>query len=159
MRPDERGGDQRGFYKAPRLRALLLAYLRGLLLPNYPHGVTSEVREQMIVLAIMREQDGESLVRRAFSELSLVPLMESGKQNLAIQDAMKRAGQGNALKKMMAPDDVFGPSQENIKVEDVKKMGAGLNLLKSTDYVEKIERLLSKIFIEPPNRSNRKTRK
>ena len=40
---------------------MLVAYLRGLLKPDYPNGVNSLIREELILQEISKEQSAESL--------------------------------------------------------------------------------------------------
>lgn len=57
---------------------MLIAYLRGLLLPDYPNGIRSIIRENYILQALNREIGASELVDRIKMESSFVPAIESG---------------------------------------------------------------------------------
>ena len=47
---------------------MLIAYLRGLLLPDYPHGLRSIIRENFILQAISREVGADEMIARVHAE-------------------------------------------------------------------------------------------
>lgn len=60
---------------------MLVAYLRGLITPGYPHGTRSVVRENLILQAIGLELDAEALLHRVATEAAYAPLMQGNNAN------------------------------------------------------------------------------
>lgn len=69
---------------------MLVAYLRGLLKPDYPNGIRSIIRENFILQALARELDAKELMARLRHEESYVALLnhESANKLLKHQDKM-----------------------------------------------------------------------
>lgn len=69
---------------------MLVAYLRGLLKPNYPLGIRSLIRENFILQALSREQDAQDMLLRLQHEGSFVSLLthENANKLLKHQDKM-----------------------------------------------------------------------
>ena len=69
---------------------MLVAYLRGLLLPDYPNGIRSVVRENFILESINRELGASELVDRVNLEASYASLIKPNFANklLKQQDKM-----------------------------------------------------------------------
>lgn len=44
-----------------RLRLMLVAYMRGLLKPDYPNGLSSQIREKFILKALSLELEADNL--------------------------------------------------------------------------------------------------
>lgn len=55
---------------------MLLAYLRGLLKPNYDQGIRSFLRENMIIEALSLELDADYVGKTAQIQASYAPLMK-----------------------------------------------------------------------------------
>jgi hypothetical protein len=60
---------------------MLVAYLRGLLTPDYPNGVRSVVRENLVLQAISLELDADALLNRVATEAAYAPLMQGNNAN------------------------------------------------------------------------------
>jgi DNA-binding GntR family transcriptional regulator len=69
---------------------MLVAYLRGLLKPDYPNGSRSVVRENFILQALSRELDADELVARLQQQGTFVSLLTHNNANnlLKQQDKM-----------------------------------------------------------------------
>lgn len=69
---------------------MLVAYLRGLLKPDYPQGVRSVIRENFILQAISREIDANEMLSRLEHEGTFVALLTHDNANklLKHQDKM-----------------------------------------------------------------------
>lgn len=55
-----------------RLKLFVVAYLRGLLKPNYEHGFKSRLREEMILTALNAELDTEAMVHSLIADTAFV---------------------------------------------------------------------------------------
>lgn len=98
---------------------MLLAYLRGLLKPDYPQGARSIIRENFILQAISRELDGNELMARIQHEGTFVALISHDNANklLKHQDKMlslafdnfrhRNQRQGNNSVNMQAIDNLI----------------------------------------------------
>lgn len=60
---------------------MLVAYLRGLITPDYPQGHRSVVRENLILQAISLELDADALLHRVATEAAYAPLMQGNNAN------------------------------------------------------------------------------
>lgn len=60
---------------------MLIAYLRGLLLPDYPHGLRSIIRENFILQAISREVGADEMIARVHAESGFASLMNPQQAN------------------------------------------------------------------------------
>ncbi len=69
---------------------MLVAYLRGLLKPDYPNGDRSIFRENMILQSIAREQEANEIIRTISNESNYAPLLAPLQANklLKHQDKM-----------------------------------------------------------------------
>jgi hypothetical protein len=69
---------------------MLVAYLRGLLKPDYPQGVRSMLRENFILQALSRELDAKEMIARVEHEGTFVALISHDNANklLKHQDTM-----------------------------------------------------------------------
>lgn len=69
---------------------MLVAYLRGLLKPDYPQGVRSIIRENFILQALARELDANELITRMQHEGTFISLLTHDNANklLKQQDKM-----------------------------------------------------------------------
>ncbi len=73
-----------------RCQLMLVAYLRGLLKPDYPQGVRSMLRENFILQALSRELDAKEMIARVEHEGTFVALISHDNANklLKHQDTM-----------------------------------------------------------------------
>lgn len=60
---------------------MLVAYLRGLITPGYPHGIRSVIRENLILQAISLELEADALLNRVVTESAYAPLMQGNNAN------------------------------------------------------------------------------
>lgn len=60
---------------------MLVAYLRGLLTPDYKNGTRSVVRENIVLQAISRELESKEVLERIANESSYVALMAPSQAN------------------------------------------------------------------------------
>ncbi len=69
---------------------MLVAYLRGLLKPDYPQGIRSVIRENFILRALSRELDAKEMLARIEHEGTFVALLTHDNANklLKHQDKM-----------------------------------------------------------------------
>ena len=69
---------------------MLVAYLRGLLKPDYPQGIRSIIRENFILQALSRELDADELLARVQHEGTFTALLTHDNANklLKQQDKM-----------------------------------------------------------------------
>lgn len=69
---------------------MLVAYLRGLLKPDYPQGVRSIIRENFVLQALARELDASEMMARIAHEGTFVTLLTHDNANklLKHQDKM-----------------------------------------------------------------------
>jgi hypothetical protein len=98
---------------------MLVAYLRGLLKPDYPQGVRSIIRENFILQALSRELDANELISRVQHAGTFVTLLTHDNANklLKQQDKMLSLAfdnfrhrierQGNKLVNMQAIDNLI----------------------------------------------------
>lgn len=68
-----------------RLKLFVVAYLRGLLRPDYKNGKSSQIRENLVLTALDRELDAELLKDSALVDLSLLQCVAPNSENLSGQ--------------------------------------------------------------------------
>lgn len=68
---------------------MLLAYLRGLLKPDYPQGIRSIIRENFILQALARELDASEMMARVAHEGTFVTLLTHDNANKLLKDQDK----------------------------------------------------------------------
>jgi hypothetical protein len=60
---------------------MLVAYLRGLLKPDYPFGQRSIIRENFVLSALSREQEANEIITRVSHETGYAALLSSTQAN------------------------------------------------------------------------------
>lgn len=60
---------------------MLVAYLRGLLKPDYPYGQRSIIRENFVLSALAREQEASEVITRVSYEAAYTALLSSEQAN------------------------------------------------------------------------------
>ena len=126
----------------PRRRGLVLAYLRGLLLPELQFNYTSQIREHLVTQALLRETDAAALARLALMEGQIMASMtQSSKFSQLSQGVLSRLSVVSALYKHL-PADEIGDVDEPGADHDLKKMGAAWRLLKRTDFFDRMRATL-----------------
>ena len=120
---------------------MLIAYLRGLLKPDYPQGVRSIIRENFILQALSRELEANELLTRIRHEGTFISLLTHANANklLKEQDKMlslafdnfrhKIARNNNKLVNMQAIDNLISV------YASLKKQGLVGNKLDNTENV------------------------
>jgi hypothetical protein len=68
---------------------MLVAYLRGLLKPDYPHGLRSIIRENFILQALSRELDAKEMMARVAHAGTFVTLLTHDNANKLLKDQDK----------------------------------------------------------------------
>lgn len=68
---------------------MLVAYLRGLLKPDYPQGIRSVIRENFILQALARELDAEELLMRVKHEGSFISILTHENANKLLKHQEK----------------------------------------------------------------------
>ena len=143
MCEDEHGLRKRGFLETPRLRLLLLAYLRGLLKPDYDSGVKSQIREMLVINALVREIEGGELKNRALLDAVTLDSMKPERRPAILTTAFNLQAQSGALRMQQSYTQVrklkkWNPDEE----KSVKEMMAVLKVLKHTNFADKMRTIL-----------------
>lgn len=60
---------------------MLVAYLRGLLKPDYPHGIRSMLRENFILKALGREIESNELIDKVKAESCFASILQPSQAN------------------------------------------------------------------------------
>lgn len=60
---------------------MMVAYLRGLLKPDYPNGIRSVIRENLVLQALDRELEAQEVVTRISMESNYVSIMRAEQAN------------------------------------------------------------------------------
>jgi len=68
---------------------MLVAYLRGLLKPDYPQGLRSIIRENFVLQALARELDANEMMARVAHEGTFVTLLTHDNANKLLKDQDK----------------------------------------------------------------------
>jgi hypothetical protein len=68
---------------------MLVAYLRGLLKPDYPQGARSVIRENFILQALSRELDAKDMLARVAHEGTFVSLLTRDNANKLLKNQDK----------------------------------------------------------------------
>jgi len=76
--------------ESPKLTALLQAYLRGLIKPDYQQGIRSIIREELVLHAVMCEELSNNLINTINLASSIIPMAkEPGNLIEELQDKLK----------------------------------------------------------------------
>ncbi|MFN5249853.1 MAG: hypothetical protein ACK5DE_02300 [Bacteroidota bacterium] len=111
---------------------MLVAYLRGLLKPDYPQGIRSIIRENFVLHAISRELDASELMARVAHEGTFVTLLTHDNANklLKQQDKMLSLAFDNFRHKSHKRSD-----RKAINMEAIDKLIATYAALKKQGLV------------------------
>ena len=142
MRSHELGGGQRGFLESARLRLIILGALRGFVKPGYDYSVASVVREELLLRAMSREIEGDSLMSRGLLESSALPVVEGMRRPMTYRSAVGFMLQGHAMRRLMPLQSLhnfMNPDQH----EEINKTSALLKVLKQTDFCDRMAATLN----------------
>lgn len=134
---------------APRLRLIVLAGLRGLIEPGYEHGANSVVREQVLLQALAREVDGDTFLSRGIIEAMMANVIAPSERSRTYEKAINFLLQGTALKKLEGYKQIRKITISGDKVREMRKMATALMVLKSTDFCERMSKILSEVMGNP----------
>lgn len=111
---------------------MLVAYLRGLLKPDYPQGIRSIIRENFVLQALARELDANELMARVAHEGTFVTLLTHDNANklLKQQDKMLSLAFDNFRHKSQKRSD-----SKSINMEAIDKLIATYAALKKQGLV------------------------
>jgi hypothetical protein len=112
---------------------MLVAYLRGLLKPDYKQGIRSIIRENFILQALARELDANEMIMRLKHEGSFIPLLTHDNANklLKHQDKMLSLAFNNYRHK------VEKSGKHNVDIYSVNKLVEMYAALKEQGLVGK----------------------
>ena len=104
-----------------RLKLFVVAYLRGLLKPNYKNGISSRIRENLILEALNDELDAEAINNTLLVDISTTNI--APKENLsglydAIYDKIYRI---RSLKEFEKESATLKKNKKVEKVNEVKQ--------------------------------------
>lgn len=110
---------------------MLVAYLRGLLKPDYPQGIRSIIRENFVLQALARELDAREMLARIEHEGTFVALLTHDNANklLKDQDKMLSLAFDNFRQK------AHKASNKSINMEAIDKLLAAYAKLKKQGLV------------------------
>ena len=126
---------------------MMLAYRRGLLEPDYKHGVQSMIREKLIMDMLADEISAEAIkISTVLRCISLAPAL---KPETAIDfvDSLRPS----VLRYMYLSEyDRSAPSDENIAKEELSQSSVGLskafNMLKERGIIEEFKERVAQAF-------------
>ena len=110
------------------MRLLVLAHVRGLLKPNYPHGIKSIIREELLLRQISRETYGTSYYHRAGVEASLINAMSPRDRDAVYKRATTLIMEGAAMHSFYSQEAL-----ERIRNKDQIEVKQGAAVLKIID--------------------------
>lgn len=120
---------------------MVLAHLRGLLHPDYRHGVRSRIREELVLRAISREVDAESFQARAIVEAVCMTAVAPAYRAKLHQDAMQFLTDSNMLAKLLDFDVIERKRPKLENQRDVKELMQAFSILRETDVFHKLDAL------------------
>ena len=122
--------------EAPRLRLIILGCLRGLVKPGYTFGITSFIREQMLLGAMQREIDGQTFTNRGLVEAAIANLVSPAKRPEAYNKAVSFLMQGNLLSKGGSYSGLKKLQLSTQDMTDIRKAAALFKVLKKTQFYD-----------------------
>ena len=120
---------------------MVLAHLRGLLKPDYQHGIRSVIRENLVLTALSREIDSNAFAQRAMIEAVCMTAVAPGYRSKLHRDALSLLNDSNQLAKLL---DYEAIERKRPKIEnerDVKDLMAAFNILRETDVFATMDKL------------------
>ena len=130
---------------------MLQAHLRGLLKPDYANGVSSVLREEMVLQAISQETEGHSLMVNAQMQSSMMNCIAPADRARSLRNAMDNLRMGTSLLRM----EPYAKILRKVKAHSVEANAAAFNLLQRTDIFEKLADILKAERKSIPERNRR----
>lgn len=118
---------------------MILAHTRGLLAPDYPQGIKSWIREQMVLSCLEREVQGQGFLTRSIISAAALPVTEPAAMTRAYVRSMSYVEQAVSLL-LGTPYDKW--LQERNETSDLEKTGRVFKVLKKTDFYDRMHRTL-----------------
>lgn len=140
MRQDGHGGGESGFLDTPRVRLMILAHLRGLLKPGYEQGVTSVIREELVLQAISQENEARGLLTQALMTSSMLPAFNDQARPKQLRQAIDNLRMGTSLLKMESYDKIV----RQVKARSVEANIALLHVFEQTDVFDILKKTLER---------------
>lgn len=112
-----------------RIRLMLVAYLRGLLKPDYPNGLRSVIRENVVVEALSRELGADQLIDSISIQASFAPLLQPKNANALLKQQFELLSlahsryEHNTKKTITAKADVSGIERMVEVYKQLEKQG------------------------------------
>jgi hypothetical protein len=121
------GGErhERGFLETPQLRLLVLAHARGLIKPDYPHGIKSVIREELLLRQISRDIFGESYYHRAAVEANTLAVVDARSRDEIYKRARSFIMEGAAMKSFYSQTML-----DQLQHKDQIEVAQGVSILK-----------------------------
>lgn len=117
--------------------------MRGIITPGYAFGVSSVIREELLIRALAREIDGHTLITRGVIESAIVPVVEGQRRPQAYRQAVNFILQGNALMRLLPNRNVKNMHLSTDQQREIAKVGALLKVLKRTDFCDRMATMLN----------------
>lgn len=111
--------------ETPQLRILVLAHVRGLLKPDYPHGIKSVIREELLLRQINRDIYGDSYYHRATVESNLISVVAPNARDEVYKKAASMVMEGAAMRAFYSQSML-----DKIKYKDKIEIAQGVSILK-----------------------------
>jgi hypothetical protein len=108
---------------------MLLAHLRGLLKPDYPQGIRSMIREELVLQAVSQEVEGQGLMTQAQMTSSMMPAIDEKSRPRSLRMAMDNLRMGTALIRM----EPYHKLVRQVKSHSLEANVAALKMLAHTD--------------------------
>ena len=118
---------------------MVLAHLRGLLKPNYPNGIYSCIREELVLQAISQETEGRHLHQQALMATSMLDVVDVKDRQRSVRSAMDNLRMGTALLRM----ESYAKLVQTFKAHSLEANIAALHMLKHTDVFKILEQRLA----------------
>ena len=126
---------------SPKLRLILLAYLRGFLTPAPAHGIRSQIREIIIGQAMLRELDASGLISRAAMDCSTLSAVAHKERVKVYVEIMTMLAKGRALMEHNSYKSLGALDLR--RQQTIEDMGNALNMLKKTNFYDMMAKVLA----------------
>jgi hypothetical protein len=117
---------------------MVLAHLRGLLKPDYRNGVSSIIREELVLQAISQEVESQGLFMQANMKTQLLVSVKDKARTL--REAADCLRMGTALLRLEPYDKIL----RQVKAHSVDANMAAFKLLQKTNVFDILKDLLEK---------------
>ena len=119
---------------------MLLAHLRGLLKPNYPNGIMSVIREELVLQGLAQETEGQHLHKQALMATSMLSVVEPRDRQRSVRAAMDNLRMGTALLRM----ESYARIVRQFKAHSLEANIAALHMLQHTNVFSILKQTLDK---------------